>query len=56
MVAGRGLPACDQRPAGDLYLNVAIIESLTDKAVAALDKLLIKARRPRQTNQTYHAA
>ncbi len=56
MVAGRGLPACDQRPAGDLYLDVAIIESLTDKAVAALDKLLIKARRPRQTNQTYHAA
>lgn len=47
MVAGRGLPARDKRPAGDLYLDVVIVETLTDRAVAALDKLLFKARRPR---------
>jgi curved DNA-binding protein len=47
MVAGRGLPARDKRPAGDLYLDVEIVETMTDRAVAALDKILFKARRPR---------
>jgi curved DNA-binding protein len=47
MVAGRGLPARDKRPAGDLYLDVEVVETMTDRAVAALDKILLKARRPR---------
>ena len=47
MVAGRGLPSRDKRPAGDLYLDIEIVETMTDRAVAALDKILTKARRPR---------
>lgn len=47
MVASRGLPARDKRPAGDLYLDVEIVETMTDRAVAALDKVLTLARRPR---------
>ena len=47
MVAGRGLPARDKRIAGDLYLDIEIVETMTDKAVAALNKILTKARRPR---------
>jgi curved DNA-binding protein len=47
MVAGRGLPARAKRPAGDLYLDVEIVETITDRAVAALDKILLTARRPR---------
>jgi hypothetical protein len=41
------LPKTKGRPAGDLYLDVEIIETMTDRAVAALDKILAKARRPR---------
>jgi DnaJ-class molecular chaperone len=47
LVAGRGLPAANGRPAGDLYLDVEIIETMTDRAVATLDRILAKARRPR---------
>lgn len=47
MVAGRGMPAHQKRPAGDLYLDIEVVENLTDRAVAALDKILAKARRPR---------
>lgn len=47
MVAGRGLPAREKRPAGDLYLDIEVVETITDRAVAALDKILTLARRPR---------
>jgi curved DNA-binding protein len=56
MVAGRGLPARDKRPAGDLYLDVEIVETMTDRAVAALDKILTTARRPRVTGHRDRAA
>jgi curved DNA-binding protein len=56
MVAGRGLPARDKRPAGDLYLDVEIVETMTDRAVAALDKILTKARRPREDQGQDRAA
>jgi curved DNA-binding protein len=56
MVAGRGLPARDKRPAGDLYLDVEIVETLTDRAVAALDKLLLRAKRPRGGREAERAA
>ena len=51
LVAGRGLPAAGGRPAGDLYLDVEVIETMTDRAVAALDRLLAMARRPRADDQ-----
>ncbi len=56
MVAGRGLPARDKRPAGDLYLDIEIVETMTDKAVAALDKILASARRPRGDGRQDRAA
>jgi curved DNA-binding protein len=51
LVAGRGLPGAGGRPAGDLYLDVEVIETMTDRAVAALDRLLAMARRPRADDQ-----
>jgi DnaJ-class molecular chaperone len=53
LVAGRGLPPANGRPAGDLYLDVEIIETMTDRAVAALDKILAKARRPRARSDIF---
>jgi curved DNA-binding protein len=47
MVKGKGLPAQGARAAGDLYLQVEVIETMTDRAVTMLDKILLKARRPR---------
>ncbi|WP_284359535.1 DnaJ C-terminal domain-containing protein [Candidatus Phycosocius spiralis] len=51
LVAGRGLPAAKGRPAGDLYLDIEVIETITDRAVGALERLLALARRPRRENK-----
>jgi curved DNA-binding protein len=48
--------ARDKRPAGDLYLDVEIVETMTDRAVAALDKILARARRPRGNAEQERAA
>jgi curved DNA-binding protein len=48
-VEGKGIPATNGRKAGDLYLDVEIVETATDRAVSALDKILNKAHRPRAT-------
>lgn len=47
-VEGKGFAAARNRSQGHLYLDVEIVETMTDKAVGALDKILIAARRPRQ--------
>jgi curved DNA-binding protein len=49
-VDGHGLPGSNERPAGALYLDIEIMETVTDRAVAALDRILKAARRPRQTS------
>lgn len=46
-IENRGLPAAKTRAAGHLYLDIEIIENITDKAVSSLDKILERARRPR---------
>ncbi len=46
-IEGKGLPATHNRKTGDLFLDVEIHETTTDKAVFALDKILEIARRPR---------
>lgn len=51
-VAGKGLPGRETRPAGDLYLDVEIIETVTDRAVAALDRVLAVARRTRKDSRS----
>lgn len=48
-VEGKGLPQTQGRKSGDLYLDVEIVETATDKAVSALDKILEIAKRPRNT-------
>jgi DnaJ-class molecular chaperone len=55
-VEGKGLPARGERSAGDLYLDVEIVETATDKAVAALDKILALAKRPRAAAQNRDVA
>lgn len=47
-IEGKGLPATKHRPAGHIYLDVEVFESATDKAVAALDRILDRASRPRR--------
>lgn len=47
-VEGRGLPQTRDRKPGHLYLDVEITETVTDRAVAALDKILLMAKRPRK--------
>lgn len=46
-VEGKGLPSANGRKAGDLYLDVEVVETTADKAVSALDKILDMAKRPR---------
>lgn len=46
-VEGHGLPARGDRPAGALYLDIEVLETVTDRAVAALERILAAAgRRP----------
>lgn len=49
-VENKGLPSAKNRPAGHLYLDVEIMDKVTDKAVLALDKILNAARRPRENS------
>lgn len=51
-VEGKGLAAARNRSQGHLYLDVEIVETMTDKAVSALDKILVAAKRPRESAQT----
>lgn len=46
-VENKGLPEARNRRGGHLYLDVEIVATATDKAVNALDKILIAAQRPR---------
>ncbi len=46
-IEGKGLNGNENRPSGDMYLDVSIVETVTDKAVFTLDKILAAARRPR---------
>jgi curved DNA-binding protein len=46
-VEGHGLPARGERPGGALYLDIQVIDTLTDKAVAALEGVLARAGRRR---------
>lgn len=46
-VKDQGLPGHDNRAAGDLFIDVTIVETVSDKAVSALDRILQMARRPR---------
>ncbi|MCU0881582.1 MAG: DnaJ domain-containing protein [Hyphomonadaceae bacterium] len=47
-VKDQGLPGREDRAAGDLFIDVTIVETVTDKAVSALDRILARARRPRE--------
>lgn len=47
-VEGHGLPGRDGRAAGALYLDIQVMETVTDRAVAALEKVLAAAGRPRR--------
>ncbi len=51
-IEGKGFGGNENRRTGDMYLDVSIIETVTDKAVSALDKILAAARRPR-ANSTF---
>ena len=46
-VENRGLPSAKNRPAGHLFLDVEIVETVADRAVMALDRILNAAKRPR---------
>lgn len=46
-VEGKGMPSTHNRKNGDLFLDVEIHETTTDRAVSALDRILDIARRPR---------
>jgi curved DNA-binding protein len=46
-VEGHGLPPRGERPAGALYLDIQVIDTLTDRAVAALEGVLARAGRSR---------
>jgi curved DNA-binding protein len=51
-VKDQGLPGSGTRAAGDLFIDVTIVETVTDKAVSALDRILAKARRPRVVDES----
>jgi len=46
-VENRGLPSAKSRPPGHLFLDVEIVETVSDKAILALDRILNAAQRPR---------
>lgn len=50
-VENRGLPSAKNRPAGHLFLDVEIVETVSDRAVLALDRILNAAKRPRESGK-----
>lgn len=50
-IEGKGLLGSENRRTGDMYLDVSITETVTDKAVFALDRILSAARRPRNKQE-----